>query len=140
MIDYEGDRPNASTVLFLQRFENELGSFIKEIRSKNTVFHSLIISIYLRLGNGKHRFKESIELKTNADFSIPNSLSFTDKLSVYLKSRKKEFDACIPNSEYLLIDIKYEIDEKKMNNNIEKSSADEQESFYIPENPKYTLD
>lgn len=140
MIDYTVDKPNASTVLFLQRFESEFGSFIKEIRSKNTTYHTLIVSIYLRLGYGKNCSNESIELKTNADFTIPNSLSFTDKLSEYLKSRKKEFDACIPNSEYLLIDVKYEIDEKMMKNNAEKSSADEQESYYIPEIPKYTLD
>ncbi|MBD5286003.1 MAG: AAA family ATPase [Bacteroides sp.] len=138
MIDYHVDKPKASTVIFLQRFDNEFSSFIKENKLKNTVYHNLTISIYLCLDNGKHRSKDSFELKTNADFSIPNSLSFTDKVSEYLKARKKEFDACIPNSEYLLIDIKYGKDNKT--NNTTTSSKDDEVTFYIPENPKYTLD
>lgn len=138
MIDYDVDRPNASTVIFLQRFENEFSSFIKENKSKNSFYQTLSISVYLCLRKSNHNSNNYIELKTNADFSIPNSLSFTDKISGYLKSRQKEFNACIPNSEYLLIDIKYDID-NKMNNN-SPSSKDDTESIYVPELPKYTLD
>ncbi len=138
MIDYNVDTPKASTVTFLQRFENEFSSFIKENKSKNPAYQNLNISLYLCLNNNKHRSHDSFELKTNADFSIPNSLSFNDKISEYLKFRKKEFDACIQNSEYLLIDIKYEKDNKV--NNPDNSSKDDLESFYIPQIPKYTLD
>lgn len=138
MVEYIIDKPNSSTVTFLQYFEQEFDSFIRKTISNNNAYKTLVVSKILRLENSSKKSNSSVILKTNAEFSIMHSLAFQSHISDYIKLRSKEFDACIPSSQCLLIDIKFEKGEEPKK--ILDSKNLSENNYYTPITPKYTLD